>query len=124
MSNNNRQLTTKTRYTLGLRSDLAVVGYDHENADMDRPNGEVIRERFYLTATNERGDRRAWGWFAELAEAEAAFETAPSVETWAETEPEYGSRAWQAYGEADQLDREARLLEDERWGFDTRYTRY
>ena len=117
-------MRTKTRYELSLRSDLAVVGFDHENADMDRPNGEVIRERFYLIATTARGDRRAWGWFAELAEAEAAFETAPPVELWNETDPAYGSRAWQAYGEADQIDREARQLDDERWGFDTRYTRY
>lgn len=110
------------RWTIGIASDLAVVGYDYENADMDRPHGEIIREVYYLQATNDRGDRREFGGFDSLEAAEADIVFAPPVLLWSEGRPEYGSRAWQLYGEADQMESEARQVEAEGWGFDTRFS--
>lgn len=83
------------RYTLGIGSDLKVVGYDGEFADMDNPQGAIVREVFYLSATTERGDRKAWGSFDSYEEAEAAIPEAPMVELWAEDSPVYGSEAYQ-----------------------------
>lgn len=120
-------MRNKARYTIGIASDLAVIGYNPENADMDRPGGEIIREVFHLRATDERGNRRVHGWFLSEAEALEAIRYAPPVTSagWADTDPEYGSPAYvRDGGEFAQMDREARQLEDERWGFDTRYTRY
>jgi hypothetical protein len=112
---------TQTRWTIGVRSDLAVVRIDPEYADLDHPNGEIIGEVFYLVATNSRGDRRSFGRFDFEAEAEAAIPFAPSVCEWQQDRPEYGSVAYQQYGQADEIESERRLNEAQAMGFDTRY---
>ena len=99
-------------WSVVVASELRVVGYDPEYADMDHPRGEIVRDRFYLQATNERGDRRRYGCFETEADAECNFwHLAPPVEEWNEDYPEYGSIAYQEYG--DDMDREAeRRMED------------
>lgn len=88
-------MATKVRWTLGVRSDLAVIGNNWENADYTNPRGEIIGERFYLIATAQNGERRRWGWFETEAAAEGWLAFAPSVEDWDDTYPEYGSPAYE-----------------------------
>jgi len=114
----------KTTWIIRIASDLAVIGYNPENADFDRPRGEIIAEVFYLRAVNGRGDAREFGRFDSAAIAEDAILLAPAVDLWAAGRPEYGSRAYEAYGAADDIESERRLDEAQAWGFDTRYGRY
>jgi hypothetical protein len=113
--------TTTERFFISVASELRVVGYNPEAADLDCPNGEIVRERFYLQATNARGDRRRHGFFVTPEEAEASIEAAPPVLLWDEDRPEYGSLAYQEYGEEDDIESERRMLEAEEFGFDTRF---
>ena len=107
----------RTSHSIGVASDFRVVGYNNENADMDNPRGAIVREIFYLRATDARGNRRAWGAWETEAGAEAAIESAPPVFLWAPAPPEYGSPAWEAYGEAEEIAAERRAEENEEWGW-------
>jgi len=111
-------------WTIQIASDIEVVGYDPEMADMDRPRGELLGEVFYLRATNEKGYRKVFGSYTNAAEAEAAIKTAPPVYRWVDSRPEYGSFAYENGGEAAQRHSERRQEEAARMGFDTRYSRY
>lgn len=99
-----KKQTQKTTMTVFVRSDLAVVGYNPENADLDYPNGEIVREVFYLVAEDARGNRWQWGSFSSERVAEAAYLTlAPPVFLWEATRPAYGSEAYVEHGQADDL---------------------
>ncbi len=110
------------RFTITVASDLAVVGYNPERADLDCPRGELVAEVFFLQATNARGDRREFGSFESAEEAERSIRLAPPVNLWPSGRPEYGSLAYQAYGEADQMAAEGRMEEMQATGFDTRFS--
>jgi hypothetical protein len=119
-------MTTKRRVTIGLASDFRVVGYNPENADLDRPRGEIVREVFFLVAEDARGARWVWdeGW-QDADAAEAAIALAPPVILWSRSEPAYGTAAWlEDGGEEELLAWEARMKEAEQWGFDTRFARF
>ena len=103
-------------WIIDVASDLAVVGYNPEAADMSNPRGEEIGEIFYLQATNGRGDRREYGAYRSLEAAQAAIADAPAVLLWVEGRPEYGSLAYEEYGAADDLAWEREQVEAERWG--------
>jgi len=112
----------KDIWVITVQSDLEVVGFNSENADFDRPRGEIIGTVYFLQAENERGDRRTFGlsWSSPDV-AEAAIPDAPPVFLWYRDRPCYGSEAWQRYGEREQMAAERRLNEAEGWGIDTRY---
>ena len=115
----------KQTYRVGVASELVVVGYNPENADMDYPNGEIVRERFYLVAEDGNGNRWRYGRYTKFSEAETAYQLfSPPVPLWEPTYPSYGSRAYEAYGEAEAIEAERRQARDEAHGFDTRFTRY
>lgn len=84
---------------------------------MSNPQGAILREVFFLLATDEDGNRLVYGSFDSEDSALVAIPDAPPVSTWAPTEPEYGSLAFQRYGEADLIEWEARHLELEAFGF-------
>jgi hypothetical protein len=111
----------KNKWTIDVSSDFCVVGYNPENADFDRPRGEIIREVFHLVATNDYGDRKVYGSFSSFEHAEQNIPHAPMIEMWNDTYPEYGSKAYMNYGEDMQMESESRQLEAERYGFDTRF---
>ena len=98
-------------WSVGFPSDLKVVGYNPENADLDRPRGEIIRPVFFVVAEDAQGYRRTWGGsFKSEAAAESAYlYLAPPVFSWDVDRPCYGSEAyarnWRKY-EADQIARE------------------
>lgn len=100
-----------------MTSDFVVVGTNPEMADMSNPRGEIIRERFRVVATNERGDRRTFGYFKTEEEAEAWFWSpfSPGVEEWDVDRPEYGSVAYVEYGAAWDIEDERRAADDEVW---------
>ena len=50
-------------WSVGFPSDLVVVGHNPENADMSNPNGEIIRERYFIQAEDAKGHRRTWGGY-------------------------------------------------------------
>lgn len=119
--------TTATRYTITVASELQVVGYNPEMADMDNPRGEIVKTIFFLLAEDVDGNRLRYGCYRSEVQADVALQhlaPAVSADAWDETYPCYGSRAYEAYGEADAIAAEARMVEDEAWGFDTRYSRY
>lgn len=114
-----------TLFTIGVGSDLRVVGYNPENADMDNPRGETIREVFHVEATNEYGERRVWGSFSsEEVAVQAYLHIAPPVATWTISNPVYGSYAYEEYGAAQDMAAEREMARDEAFGFDTRFARY
>ena len=87
-----------------MSSDFAVVGHNPEAADLSRPNGEIIRERFYMRASNAHGDAFVWGWFETPEQLEAAYLLfAPPILFWAPTYPVYGSPAYEEYGQAEEI---------------------
>ena len=88
--------TGKGAWSVDFPSDLVVVGHNYENADMSNPNGEIIRERYFVRAEDALGHRRTWGGYYETLEAaEAAYSLlAPPVEFCEEDRPCYGSEAW------------------------------
>lgn len=116
----------KETWSIAVASELAVVGYNPEAADLDCPNGEIVGERFFLQATNARGDRRSYGWYETVVAAEADIPEAPPVvsDAWTDDRPEYGSQAYVEYGADDDIESERRMQEAENWGFDTRYMRF
>lgn len=116
--------TAKATWVIGVASDLAVVGYNPENADMDHPNGEIVGEVFYLRATNARGDAQEFGAYDSLEVAEAAVPFAPPVFLWSQGRPVYGSRAYAAYGQDDDIESERRLDEAISQGWDTRFAAF
>jgi len=44
-------------WTYSIESELAVVGHDPEYADMENPRGEIVRERYFMVATDEIGQQ-------------------------------------------------------------------
>jgi hypothetical protein len=111
----------KATWVIEVASDLAVVGYNPESADLDRPNGEIVGEVFYLRATNARGDAQEFGAFDTLDAAEASIPFAPPVFLWTPGRPVYGSSSYVAYGQDDDIESERRHQDAEAWGFDTRF---
>lgn len=105
-----------TRCTIGVGSEYRVVGYDPEMADLDNPRGELVEVVFFLLATDADGNRWMWGSFSSLYNAEVAISQAPPIVTWFETYPEYGSLAFQQYGEEDLLAWEGRHVDAEVFG--------
>lgn len=112
------------RATISLASDFEVVGFNPEAADLDRPRGEIVAEVFYLVATFADGERVSHGSYRSIEAAEAAIADAPPVQLWIAHPPEYGSAAYLAHGEDDQLHAEARCEEAAQWGFDTRFMKF
>lgn len=108
-------------WTISIASDLRVVSYNPENADLDFPHGERIGEVFYFQATNDRGDRRRYGSYPSAEIAENSYLFTPCVDFWYDDEPEYGSKAWLEYGELNQIEAERKLNEMQSAGFDTRF---
>ena len=105
-----------SKWAVEVRSDSVVVGCDPEMADMGNPRGEIIRERFYMRASNDHGDAFVWGSFKTPEEVEEAYTLlAPPVELWEPSYPVYGSQAYVDYGEADLLIQEKRWEEDDWW---------
>lgn len=115
---------TKETWIIEVVSDLAVIGYNPESADLDHPRGERIGEVFYLRATNARGDAREYGSYESCDAAENAIALVPPVVLWADGRPVYGSRAYELYGAADDMESERRLDEAIAQGWDTRFTRF
>lgn len=113
------------RYTITIASDFRVVGYDPEAADFDRPRGEIVREVFYLVATDAEGYRKAFGSYDSIEEVEAVIGFAPSVDdevSWYGTLPEYGSKAYiDTNAEFEQMDRERECDRFASMGIDTRF---
>lgn len=100
-------------FNVTVRDEVVVLGCNPENADMDNPRGEYYGTRFHLLATDEHGNRRREGSFETEEDAEAYFwAIAPPVEEWEETYPEYGSHAYEDYGQADEVAWERRMAED------------
>jgi hypothetical protein len=96
-------------WSVGFPSDFVVVGHNPENADMSNPRGEIVRERWYILAEDAKGNRRVWGGLYDSPEAaEAAYSLeAPPIDLWDETQPCYGSEAYQdGDWEQDQIERE------------------
>jgi len=86
-------------WTYSIESELAVVGHDPEYADMENPRGEIVRERFFMVATDEIGQQFRYGWEKSAERAEAVFQyVAPPVSEWSLWRCIYGSVAYERNG--------------------------
>jgi hypothetical protein len=95
-------------FTFFARSDLVVVDYTSENADMDNPRGAIYGESWYVVCENRKG--RRWASRLSYSNAEEANERASASAdflaqgkrldqaNWFEIDPCYGSEAYQAQG--------------------------
>ena len=95
--------------------NLAVVGCNPENADIDNPRGDIIREVWFVEAVNAHGDRRlsqslgqdaaaaAEKLAAALTARAAAGKLPVGFGDWFEGRSVYGSDAYVEYGQADDL---------------------
>jgi hypothetical protein len=108
-------------------SEEFIAGYNPENADMTNPRGAVHCVRHFVLVCNEFGDtmRHAanFQWVDE-AEKMAYFIQAHldaggelMLDYWFPTRAVYGSDAYIAYGQDEDLATEARELEEESWGW-------
>jgi hypothetical protein len=109
--------TTNTTWEFVVRSEVVVVGWNDENADIDHPRGEVHGLVWLVQARNEYGDTK------ELAvlsgrDPEAAAKTLAErlnvrmsrgllpvgFSIWPAGRPIYGSYAYLDYGQSDDLE--------------------
>jgi hypothetical protein len=117
-------METRTTLTVDIASEFRVVGYNPENADMDRPRGEIVREVFFLVAEDARGARWIWGeGWQDAAAAEAAYRFfAPPVFLWSPWRPAYGSVAYmEDGGDEEMMAWEADHQDAELWRCDSRF---
>jgi hypothetical protein len=108
------QVTNFTAYT-----DIVVIGQNPEMADYSNPRGYIYGFAAYVCAVSERGDTRVshvgtdrWEAAAVAkAEAQAAALNARlalgklpvGFDSWKAGRAVYGSEAYEAYGQADDL---------------------
>lgn len=96
-----------------VASDIVVMGSDPEMADMSNPSGNLYGLRYYVVVTNTKGDRWAHdhGFKNEVAAemlakaVQKALDAGKKLDSahWTEHYPVYGSDAYVAYGQADQV---------------------
>lgn len=115
---------TAAEVTFDVRDDQVVVDTNPEMADYDNQRGEIYGLAYYVVATNAAGDRvcRFIGTdryrgekFSGQAERMAAALTVRAASgrlptafaSWQQDRPAYGSDAYVAYGQADDLAWEA-----------------
>ena len=91
-----------------------VVDQDGEHADWANPNGYIYGSRFYLSFATEEGE--VWGHFKLYESLEEAYALQEKVrkhldnggslnmEHWRFDRYVYGSKAWEMYGEAEQIE--------------------
>lgn len=110
--------------TFGVREEIVVIGTNPEMADYDNQRGEIHGIAFVLRAWNDYGDTREMtlattplrGCDANHERAKAERQALALNErfitkgklpvgfaNWTEGRPVYGSPAYQAYGQADDL---------------------
>lgn len=110
--------------TFGVREEIVVTGTNPEMADMDNPRGDIHGIAFVLRAWNDYGDTRETtlaitdlrGCDANAKRAQAEKQALAlnerfarlgklpvGFDRWAEGRPVYGSPAYQAYGQEDDL---------------------
>jgi len=122
-----------TIWTFHPAADIVVTGTDPDRADVTNPRGNLYGFTGYVVAEDRNGNRRrldlhtahlesdALAPCAKLAAAlnarMAAGKLPVCFDDWAPTRPAYGSDAWIAYGEADELALELREAEEDAWGF-------
>lgn len=110
-------------------TDLVIVDVNPEMADYTNPRGEILGYAAYVYADSESGDRRRFfvktsRWESEvLPQAErlaaalnarlASGRLPVAFDRWEEARPAYGSDAYVAYGQYDDLMLERREAEDE-----------
>lgn len=108
-------------------TDLTVLGYNPEMADIDHPRGEIVGYAGYIYAEDDQGNRRRFfvssgrseqAILAGMEKQVAALQTRlrsgkPPVafHRWEECRPAYGSQAYSEYGQWNDLQDE--LVEDE-----------
>jgi hypothetical protein len=105
--------------TFFAASELVITGTNPEMADVVNPRGNIYGESWSVYAENAHGDRRQF-WVGtnekERAERLALALTARmaggklpvAFHQWTEARPAYGSPAYIAYGQADDVALEAR----------------
>ena len=102
--------TTKIQFAQAFK-DTCIVGQNSEFADICNPDGFIYQHRWFIKATNHRGDQfihernfdneaKAWNLATKVQDK---GEINPLH--WGQTFPFYGSQAW----EEEDLDRQVRL---------------
>lgn len=107
-------------------ADLCVIGSNPESADMTNPRGDVFGFCSYVVAEDPQGNRRLSSTVEVSGSEEAALEPARKLAAalqarhdalgklpvgfaaWRQGRPAYGSNAYVAYGQAEDLELERR----------------
>jgi hypothetical protein len=112
--------------------DIVVTGTDPEMADYSNPRGERHGFLSYVRISNDYGDTKVQTFKVFHTEREAvdfAERLAATLQTrldklgkypvdfaqWSEGRAVYGSDAYQDYGRAEEVEWEARMVEEEAW---------
>ena len=109
--------------TFFAASDIVIIGTNPEMADVVNPRGNIYGESWSVYAENSHGDRRQyWVGTNEQARAErlalaltarmAQGKLPVAYDRWTAARPAYGSNAYVAYGQADDVALEAREEQD------------
>jgi hypothetical protein len=117
--------------TFFARTDIVVIGANPENADYTNPRGEIHGYAALVVAESAQGDRRelcvgsdrlesnvlpqAEAMAAALCARLASGRLPVAFERWRAGRPGYGSEAYQAYGQADDVELERREAAEEAW---------
>lgn len=112
-------------------TDIVVIGQNAEMADYDNPRGYIYGFSAYVQAVSPQGDTRVLTVATSNDEAEvlakaeaqaaalsarlAAGKAPVGFDRWVEGRPVYGSDAYSAYGQYDDMEWERRQAEDEVW---------
>jgi len=112
------------KYEIGITSEMRVVGQDSEFADIDNPNGDIIREVYFVTATTTEGriyqhfywsqEREAINLLANKIKATIMHnpEWKPIEGRWTHVQNVYGSPAYVEDGSEAKLSAWERAQED------------
>ena len=113
-------------YTLGIASELGVIGRDPECADASNPSGEMHGEIYFVTAadddgrifshcwiTRDEGEARDWMGRILKAVSETDGWSPEGREAWRHWRNAYGSAAYDGGDEAEREKRDA--LDEEIW---------
>jgi hypothetical protein len=108
------QVTQFTAY-----ADIVVIGQDSEMADYSNPRGYIYGFAAYVCAVSESGDTRVKSVAVDRSEADAVAKAEAQAaalnarlalgklpvgfDSWEAGRAVYGSEAYQAYGQADDL---------------------
>lgn len=86
--------------TITIASELAIVDFDPEMADMSNPNGQIIGEVWFFMCTDDKGNRKRSSEIYNCIETIKRVAIQKVDDSWYDMDPEYGSEAYEEWSMA------------------------